>query len=126
MSKLKPLWLVAKLKILQSIKTKFQKTAGEQTFRARYTYTTAAHGYDDKGLQDACSSHNPGHSQKQDDPQDILKAGQVDAHERPHLWTLNELRHKAKTSSHTLDKICNNNRIETTSHIHTESLALTL
>lgn len=81
-----------------------QKFAVEQTFRAQYTYTTATHGYDDKGLQDACSSHNPGHSQEQDDPQDILKAGQVDAHECSHLWTLGEVKEQNTNSSYTLDK----------------------
>lgn len=100
--------------VLQSIRTKIQKPSVEQTFRAQYTYTTAAHGYNNKGLQDACTSHNPGHSQKQDDPQDILKAGQVDAHERSHLWTrLSEVEAQNTNSFHTLVKISYDNRIET-------------
>lgn len=54
----------------------------------RWTYTRAAHGHYDKGLQDSRRSHDPCHSQEENHSQDILQAGQVDADKRPHLWTL--------------------------------------
>lgn len=52
------------------------------------THTRAAQADDGQGLQDAGSADNPGKPQEQDDPQDILEAGQVDTHESPHLRAL--------------------------------------
>lgn len=52
------------------------------------TYTRAAQAHYDQWLQDASSADDPGKAQKQDDPQNILKAREVDTHEGPHLWAL--------------------------------------
>lgn len=56
--------------------------------RGLSTHTRAAQADDSQGLQDAGSADNPGESQKQDDPQNVLEARQVDAHEGPHLRAL--------------------------------------
>ncbi len=52
------------------------------------THTRAAQADNSQRLQDAGSADNPGKSQKQDDPQNILEAGEVDTHEGPHLRAL--------------------------------------
>ncbi len=52
------------------------------------THTGAAQADDGQGLQDAGSADNPGETQKQDDTQNILKTGEVDTHEGPHLRAL--------------------------------------
>ena len=40
-------------------------------------YTGAGHNHNGKGFHDAGGSHDPGETQEQDDPQDVLEAGQV-------------------------------------------------
>lgn len=52
--------------------------------------THAAAAYEDnaEALQHPGVPHHPGQPQEQNDPEDVLEAGQVDAHERPHLWGL--------------------------------------
>lgn len=52
------------------------------------THTRAAQADNSQGLQDASSADDPGKAQKQDDPQNILEAGEVDTHEGPHLRAL--------------------------------------
>lgn len=52
------------------------------------THTRAAQADNSQGLQDAGGADDPGETQKQDDPQNILEAGEVDTHEGPHLWAL--------------------------------------
>lgn len=52
------------------------------------TYTGATQADYGQRLQDSRSAHNPGETEEEDDAQDVLQAGQVDAHEGPHLRTL--------------------------------------
>ena len=52
------------------------------------THTAAADEDDAEGLQHASRAHHPGEPQEQDDPEDVLQAGQVHPHEGPHLGGL--------------------------------------
>ena len=52
------------------------------------TYTGAGHAHDGQRLQDARRANDPGETQEEDDPQDVLEAGQVHTHEGPHLRAL--------------------------------------
>lgn len=72
-------------KASQDLRKKRKKSC--KSFRSN-THTRAAQAYNSEGLQDASSSHNPGKTQKQDDPKNILEAGEVDTHESPHLRAL--------------------------------------
>ena len=52
------------------------------------THARAAQADDSQRLQDAGGADDPGETQEQDDPQNVLEAGEVDAHEGPHLRAL--------------------------------------
>lgn len=56
--------------------------------RQSNTHTATAYEDDAEALQHPGISHHPGQPQEQDDTEDVLEAGQVNAHERPHLWRL--------------------------------------
>lgn len=54
------------------------------------THTAAADEHDEEGLQHTGRAHHPGQPQEQDNPEDILQAGQVHPHEGAHagcLWS---------------------------------------
>lgn len=52
------------------------------------THTRTTQSYNGHRFQDACRANNPSQSEKQDDPQNVLEAGEVDTHEGPHLRAL--------------------------------------
>lgn len=52
------------------------------------THAAAADEDDTEPLQDPSASHDPRQTQEQDHPEDVLQAGQIDAHEGPHLRRL--------------------------------------
>lgn len=52
------------------------------------THTATAYKDNAEALQHPSSSHHPGQSQEQDDTEDVLEAGQVYTHKRPHLGRL--------------------------------------
>lgn len=52
------------------------------------THAGAAEEDHAEGLHDAGNPHHPGEAQEQDDPEDVLETGQVDAHEGAHPWSL--------------------------------------
>lgn len=52
------------------------------------THTGAAKEDHAERFHDSGDPHHPGEAQKQDDPKDVLQAGQVDAHEGAHPWSL--------------------------------------
>lgn len=52
------------------------------------TYTGAAQADNNQRFQNAGCADYPGKAKKQDDPQNILEAGEVDTHECPHLRAL--------------------------------------
>lgn len=52
------------------------------------THRGAAHEYDDEGFDDAADAHHPGHPEEQNHTQDVLQAGQVHTHQRPHPRSL--------------------------------------
>ena len=54
------------------------------------THTAAADEHNEEGLQHPSRAHHPGQPQEEDDPKDILQAGQVHPHEGAHagcLWS---------------------------------------
>lgn len=57
-------------------------------FRFFLTYTRATQADYGQRLQDSSSAHYPGETEEEDDAQNVLQAGQVDAHEGPHLRAL--------------------------------------
>ena len=52
------------------------------------THRGAAHEDDNEGAQDTPDAHHPGHSEEEDDPKDVLDAGQVHTHQGAQLWCL--------------------------------------
>ena len=65
----------------------------------RDTHTGATQAYNGHRFQDACCADDPGQSKEQDDPQDVLEAGQVDAHEGPHLRALRRAARRSHEST---------------------------
>ena len=54
------------------------------------THTAAANEHNEEGLQHTGRAHHPGQPQEEDNPEDILQAGQVHPHEGAHagcLWS---------------------------------------
>lgn len=60
-----------------------------------FTYTGATQADYGQRLQDSRGAHNPCETEEEDDAQDVLQAGQVDAHEGPHLRALSTERQTA-------------------------------
>lgn len=58
--------------------------------RQRNTHAAAACEDDAEGLQNPSGPHHPRQPQEQDDSEDVLKAREVNAHERPHLRRLKQ------------------------------------
>lgn len=54
----------------------------------RDTHTAAADEDNEKRLQHTSCAHHPGQPQEEDDPEDVLQAGQVHAHEGAHAGCL--------------------------------------
>lgn len=54
------------------------------------THAAAADEDDAERLQHTGRSHHPGQPQEQDDPKNVLQAGQIDTHEGSHLRRLEE------------------------------------
>lgn len=57
---------------------------------AQNTHTAAADEHNEEGLQHASCAHHPGQPQEEDNPKDVLQAGQVHPHEGAHagcLWS---------------------------------------
>lgn len=52
------------------------------------SYRGATHEDDDEGFDDPSDAHHPGHPEKQNDSQNVLKTGQIDAHQRAHPRSL--------------------------------------
>lgn len=61
------------------------------------THTDAAHGDNGEGPQDSSRANNPAETQKQNDTQDVLHAGQVYADECAHLLDLRVGKHTHTT-----------------------------
>lgn len=52
--------------------------------KASFTYRTTANKYNQESLNSAGGSDYPGETDEEDDAEDVLDAGQVDADERAH------------------------------------------
>lgn len=61
------------------------------------THTDAAHGDNGEGSQDSSCANNPAETQKQNDTQDVLHAGQVYSDESAHLVDLRMGKHMHTT-----------------------------
>lgn len=61
--------------------------------REKHTHRGAAHSDDDEGPDDTSDSHQPGHPEEQDHPEDVLDARQVHAHQGAELGSLEESLH---------------------------------
>lgn len=55
------------------------------------TYTAAGNKDDKESLNGSCSTHNPGHTDKQNDTKDVLNAWQEDAHQRAQIGLFSRL-----------------------------------
>lgn len=67
-----------------------------------HTHSGAAHEDNDEGPDDTPDPHQPGHSEEEDDAEDVLNARQVDAHQSAELGDLE--RNKTRSYSNMITK----------------------